>query len=147
MREPDADRPSLALKIGIAGAIGLGAIVSGLFVSRRGRRLVKEAWEGRRRTRLEDRVLDALWGDDVVGRRRFDVEEQPDGSVAVSGVVRSRRERARALRLAREVENVAGIIDRLVVERMPRGNARSRDTASARLRELARRARLGPDED
>ena len=53
------DRPGIALKIGIAGALGLGAIVSGLLISRRGRRLVREAWQGRRRTRLGDEPTDA----------------------------------------------------------------------------------------
>jgi hypothetical protein len=115
----DGDGPGLALKIGIAGAIGVGAIVSGLLISRSGRRLVKEAWEGRRRTRLEDRVLDVLWGDDRIGRRDFDVEEIGDGVIALSGVVRARRERVRALRLARAVKDVTSVEDRLVVEPGP----------------------------
>jgi hypothetical protein len=115
----DADAPGLALKIGIAGAIGVGAIVSGLLISRGGRRLVKEAWQGRRRTRLEDRVLDALWGDERIGRRDFDVEEIGDGVIALSGVVRARRERVRALRIARAVKDVASVEDRLVVEPGP----------------------------
>jgi hypothetical protein len=114
------DRPSIALKIGIAGALGLGAIVSGLLISRRGRRLVREAWQGRRRTRLEDRVLDALWGDEIVGRRNFDVQETGEGVVALSGVVRSRRERIRALRIARQVKDVQLVKNQLVIERLPR---------------------------
>jgi hypothetical protein len=131
------DRPGLALKIGIAGAIGLGAIVSGLLISRSGRRLVREAWQGRRRTRLEDRVLDALWGDPHVGRRNFDVEEIEPGVVALTGVVRSRRERNRALRLARALEGVRMVDDRLTIERMPE--------REARLAPLRRR--FGPAED
>jgi hypothetical protein len=137
---PDAndDRPSIALKIGIAGALGLGAIVSGLLISRRGRRLVREAWQGRRRTRLEDRVLDALWGDEIVGRRNFDVQETGEGVVALSGVVRSRRERIRALRIARQVKDVQLVKNQLVIERLPhsRGNLR-------RLRRRTRRIRGG----
>jgi len=112
--------PNVALKLGIAGAIGLGAVVSGLLLSRRGRRLVQEAWQGRRRTRLEDRVLDALWGDPVVGRRNFDVQEIGEGAVALSGTVRSRRERVIALRLARGVKDVRLVKNQLVVERLPR---------------------------
>lgn len=115
----DGEGPGLALKIGIAGAIGLGAIVSGLLISRSGRRLVKEAWQGRRRTRLEDRVLDALWGDDRIGRREFDVEEIGDGVIALSGVVRARRERVRALRIARAVKDVSAVEDRLIIEPGP----------------------------
>ncbi len=134
MKDSNQERPGLALKIGIAGAIGLGAVVSGLLISRRGRRLVREAWEGRRRTRIEDRVLDALWGDDVVGRRNFDVKEAEGGVIVLSGVVRSRRELMRALRIAEKVKDVQGVEDRLVIERMPRPERN-------RLRPLARAAR------
>jgi len=120
LRERDPERPGLALKIGIAGAIALGALVSGLVLSRQGRRLVKEAWQGRRRTRLEDRVLDVLWGNPRVGHRNFDVEDMGDGVILLSGVVRSRRERALALRLARRVQDVTRVEDALVVEPGPR---------------------------
>jgi osmotically-inducible protein OsmY len=61
-------------------------------------------------------VLDALWGDERIGRRDFDVEEIGDGVIALSGVVRARRERVRALRIARAVKDVASVEDRLVVE-------------------------------
>jgi len=111
------DRPGIALKIGIAGLIGIGAVVSGLLISRGGRRLVKEAWQGRRRTRLEDRVLDALWSDPVVGRRGFDVQELEPGIIELTGIVRGPREHARALRLAHSVNDVAGVRDRLTAER------------------------------
>ncbi|MCI0432881.1 MAG: BON domain-containing protein [Gemmatimonadetes bacterium] len=131
-RERDPERPGLALKIGIAGAIGLGAIVSGMLMSRRGRRLVKEAWEGRRRTRLEDRILDVLWGDPRIGHRNFDVEEIDDGTVALSGVVRDRREHALALRLARRVKDVTRVEDRLVVEPGPRRYRERRSRRRAR---------------
>ncbi|MGH7501932.1 MAG: BON domain-containing protein [Longimicrobiales bacterium] len=127
--------PGLALKMGIAGAIGLGAIVSGLLISRSGRRLVKEAWQGRHRTRLEDRVLDVLWGDPRIGRRDFDVEEIGDGVIALSGVVRARRERARALRLARAVKDVTTVEDRLVVDPgPPRRRREGRDRRLQRRR-------------
>jgi hypothetical protein len=137
-RERDPDKPGLVMKIGIVGAIGLGAIVSGLLMSRGGRRLVKEAWQGRRRTRLEDRVLDALWGDPRIGRRDFDVEEIGEGVIAVSGVVYGRRERARALRIVRALNDVLRVEDRLVVEPAPR--RRSRD-GTARRRPFPRRER------
>jgi hypothetical protein len=134
-RDRESERPGFALKLGIAGAIGLGAIVSGLLISRRGRRLVKEVWQGRRRTRLEDRVLDTLWGDPLVGRRDFDVEEIGDGVVALSGVVRARRERARALRLARSVRDVARVEDHLVVEPGPPRRRRRRPLRRLRDRD------------
>jgi len=123
--EQDANgaRPGLALRIGIAGALGIGAVVSGLVVSRRGRRLVREAWQGRRRTRLEDRVLDVFWGDPVLGRRDLEVTELEPGVIAVSGGVAAAVEGRRAVRLAGEVRDVRDVEDRIEVDsrlRLPR---------------------------
>ena len=106
---------SLALKIGIASAIGFGAIATGLFVSRRGRHLVKEAFQGRERTRLEDRVPDTLWGDPVLGRRDIDVDELDAGVVALFGDVRTEQERRVALALARQVKGIIEVQDHLQV--------------------------------
>ena len=106
---------SLALKIGIASAIGFGAIATGLFVSRRGRHLVREAWQGRERTRLEDRVLDTLWGDPVIGRRDIDVDELDAGVVAIFGDVRSDHERRVAIALAQQVKGIVEVQDHLQV--------------------------------
>lgn len=117
----------LALKIGIAGAIGFAAVATGMFVSRRGRHLMREAWQGRRRTRMEDRVLDALWGDPTLSRRELDVEETGDGEVELSGQVRSEEERRRALAIAGEVKGIATVLDRLlVVPPASRASARRR---------------------
>ncbi|MBX6364820.1 MAG: BON domain-containing protein [Gemmatimonadetes bacterium] len=113
--EQDRSFSSLAIKIGIAGAIGLGAIASGLIISRKGRHLVKEAMEGRRRTRIEDRVLDALWGDPVLGRREIDVEEVGEGTVVLTGELRSEEERRRALALVGQVKGVSAAVDRFTV--------------------------------
>lgn len=124
MRE-ERDLGSLAIKIGIAGAIGFGAIASGLFVSRRGRHLMKEAWQGRKRTRIEDRILDALWGDPRLGRRDIDVEEIGDGRVVLSGVVRTRGERRRAAVMAERVRDVREVINDLEVSE-PREHRRLR---------------------
>jgi len=126
--------PGLALKIGIAGAIGLGAIVSGMLVSRRGRNLVREAWQGRRRSRIEDRVLDALWGDHDLGRRQIEVEEVEDGVIAVSGRVRGQRERRRALVLAERVRDVHRVIDNLEVDPAPPRRRRRRPPHGPRIR-------------
>jgi len=111
---------SLALKIGIAGAIGFGALATGLLASRRGRHLVREAWQGRQRTRLEDRVLDLIWGDPVLGRRALDVDEIGDGVVAVYGKVRNDQERRVALALARQVKGVQEVEDHLMVAPLDR---------------------------
>jgi hypothetical protein len=113
---------SIALKIGIASAIGFGAIATGLFVSRRGRHLVKEAWQGRERTRLEDRVLDLIWGDPILGRREIDVDELDAGVVAVFGEVRTDQERRVALAIARDVKGIIEVQDHLRV--VPRESRR-----------------------
>ncbi len=113
----DEDRvnSNLAIKIGVAGIIGLGALASGLFISRRGRHLIKEAMEGRRRTTVEDRALDALWGDRVLGRRDIDVDELDEGTLAVLGEVRSEDERRRALAIAARTPGVSTVVDQLQV--------------------------------
>ena len=105
----------LALRVGVAGAIGFAAVATGLLLSRKGRRLVREAWQGRQRTRLEDRVLDALWGDPVLGGRSIDVEELESGTVALSGRVESEDERRRAVTLAGRTQGVSTVVDRLEV--------------------------------
>jgi hypothetical protein len=124
MFEEQKPIPRMALKIGIAGFIGFGAIATGLFVTRKGRHLVREAWEGRERTRIEDRVLDALWDDDRLARRRLDVDELEDGRVELFGMVRSDEERRRALTVASAVKGVTDVVDRLdVVPRQKKRHA------------------------
>jgi hypothetical protein len=113
--EPGPETPGLALKIGIAGALAIGAVASGFLLSRLGRRVVKEAWQGRRRTRLEDQVLEALWEDDAIGQRPLDVQEISPGVIAVSGQIRSRVERDQVLEVVEDVEGVVETEDRLVV--------------------------------
>jgi hyperosmotically inducible protein len=105
----------LALKIGIAGFIGFGAVATGLFATRKGRHLVREAWEGRERTRIEDRVLDALWSDPRIARRRIDVDETEDGRIELSGTVRSDAERELAVDIAEGVKGVVLVTDALDV--------------------------------
>jgi hypothetical protein len=135
----DSDRISsnLAIKIGVAGIIGLGALASGLFISRRGRHLIKEAMEGRRRTRLEDRALDALWGDRVLGRRDIDVDELGDGTLLVLGEVRSPDERRRALAIAAKTPGVKTVVDQLTVS-PPRRRPPPRYSAERMLRRVRR---------
>jgi hypothetical protein len=108
--------PGLALKIGVAGAIGFGALVTGMVLSRKGRNLFREALQGRQRTRIEDRVLDYLWGDPIIGRRRIDVKELEPGVVRLLGDVREERERRRALGLARRVPGVERVLDGLEID-------------------------------
>jgi hypothetical protein len=125
---------AIALKIGIAGAIGFGALATGMLVSRRGRHLVREAWQGRERTRLEDRVLDAIWGDPVLGRRELDVDDLGDGVVAVYGKVRNDEERRVALALARQVKNVVAVEDHMKVAPRKKRSLMARPPARRRAR-------------
>jgi hypothetical protein len=106
---------ALALKVAIAGAVGFGALATGLIASRRGRHLVKEVWQGRQRTRIEDRVLDRIWADPVLGRRDLDVDEIGEGVVAVYGKVRNDQERRVALALAGQVNGVREVQDHLML--------------------------------
>ncbi len=126
----DRDRPrkagELAVKIGVASMIGIGAVLSGLFISRRGRHLLREAWQGRRRTRIEDRVLDALWGDAVLSRRPLEVKEEPDGTVTISGAVDSESERRVALALTQDVKGVQTVVDQIAIVAPPPRNTATR---------------------
>jgi hypothetical protein len=132
MFEDQKPFPRMALKIGIAGFIGFGALATGLFVTRKGRHLVREAWQGRERTRIEDRVLDTLWDDPFLARRQIDVDEIDGGRIELIGTVRSQEERERAVRLAAAVKGVNVVVDRLDV--VPRQESRLR-----RLREATNR--------
>jgi hypothetical protein len=122
MFEDQKPLPRLALKLGIAGAIGFGALATGMFVTRKGRHLVREAWEGRQRTRIEDRVLDTLWDDPRIARRRIDVREIEPGHIELLGTVRTIGERRRTVRLAKGVAGVDVIDDHLEV--VPPDNTR-----------------------
>jgi osmotically-inducible protein OsmY len=104
-----------AVKVGIFGAVALGAAVSGFLVTRQGRGFVKDVWQGRRRSQLEDRVLDALWADRDLGRRKFEVQEIEPGVIALSGRVRHAGERREALRVVAAVKGINEIEDRLEV--------------------------------
>ena len=116
-RDEESKLGKTALKVGIFGAVALGAAVSGFLISRQGRRFVKDVWEGRKRTPLEDRALDVLWGDRVLGKRHIDVEEIEPGVIALSGSVRSADERRWARALIGRIKDVSEIEDRLEVRR------------------------------
>lgn len=106
MFEDEKPLQRLALKVGIAGFIGFGALATGMFATRKGRHLVKEAWQGRERTRIEDRILDLLWDDPRLARRNIDVREVGPGHIEITGTVRSVGERRRVIRLAGRVKGV-----------------------------------------
>jgi osmotically-inducible protein OsmY len=112
----------IALKIGIAGVIGFGALATGMFATRKGRHLVREAWQGRERTRIEDRVLDTIWDDPRIARRRIDVREVKPGHIELMGRVRTIGERRRTVRLVLAVPGVQAVDDHLEV--VPQDNTR-----------------------
>jgi hypothetical protein len=128
---------SIALKIGIAGAVGFGAIATGMVVSRKGRNLLREAWQGRQRTTLEDRVLDVLWGERDLSRRPLDVHEGDAGIITVRGTVFSDDEYERCLDLVAGVSGVRTVLDGLDVERPPERQRGARSLA----RQIHERAR------
>lgn len=121
MNEPkERNIRSTAVKVGIFGAVALGAAVSGFLVTRQGRGFVKDVWQGRRRSQIEDRVLDALWADHDLGRRPIDVQEIEPGVVALIGRVRNPRERRRARAIVATVKGINEIEDRLEIRRRKR---------------------------
>ncbi len=115
MQSSDKKGSNIALKLGIAGAIAFGALASGFLISRRGRRFLRDVWQERQRTVLEDRVIDVIWGEPVLGRRPVDVAELEPGVIALFGEVRSADERRMLLALARKVKGVLEIEDRIDV--------------------------------
>ena len=113
------ERSGWGARIGLAAAVGLGALASGFLLTRPGRRLVADVFGGRRRTPVESRVLDELWNDRLVGRRRIDVAEVEPGRVVLRGRVRSRDEVGRAMALAERAKGVKAVVDQLEVPRPP----------------------------
>jgi hypothetical protein len=126
----------LAIKIGIAGAVGFGAIATGMVASRKGRNLMREAWQGRQRTTLEDRVLEVLWSDRALSRRRIDVAEQAPGALLLHGEVRSEEERRLAVALAKGTRGVERVEDGLEVVSATESRRRA-GTLADRLRARA----------
>jgi len=115
------ERSGWGARIGLAAAVGLGALASGFLLTRPGRRLVADVFGGRRRSPVESRVLDELWNDRLVGRRRIDVAEVEPGRVVLRGRVRSRDEVGRAMALAERAKGVKAVVDQLEVAR-PEGD-------------------------
>jgi hypothetical protein len=115
IEQPDKKRKSgnLVLRIGLASALGVGALVTGFILTRPGRKLMGDVLAGRKRTPLEGRVLDALWGDRLLGRRELEVLELGPGKVALIGVVENWEEVGRAVTLAERTKGVKEVESRL----------------------------------
>jgi hypothetical protein len=124
----------MGMRLALGGAVAFGALASGFLLSRRGRRLVAETFQGKRRTALADRVLDRFWEEPALGRRRLDVEESEDGVVELTGSVATDWERALAIQVASSVPGVRKVHDTLVLDpSIIRRRARSdRDLAPGR---------------
>lgn len=110
-----AERSGLGMRIGLAAAIGLGALASGLLLTRGGRRLVADVFGGRKRTAMESRVLDLLWNDRILGKRKIEVAELEPGTIALRGKVRSRDEVGRAIAVAEQAKGVKEVVEQLQV--------------------------------
>ena len=107
---------SLALRLGIAGALGLGALATGFILTRPGRKLLADVMAGRTRTHVESRVLDELWSDRLLGRRRIEVHEAAPGHVVLLGRVASAEEIGRAVALSERVQGVQEVDSELEVD-------------------------------
>jgi hypothetical protein len=102
-------------RIGLASALGVGALVTGFILTRPGRKLMGDVIAGRRRTPLEGRVLDALWSDRLLGRRELEVRETGGGRVALVGRVADLEEVGRAVAIAERANGVKEVESRLEV--------------------------------
>ena len=96
-------------------------------------RLRREVREQVALTGLEDAVLDAFLRDEVLSDRPIDVGAISRGIIELSGSVRSAAEAARAVQLAREVDGVETVVNRMDVEepRPRRGSTASGDEGMA----------------
>jgi hypothetical protein len=110
----DKKKPvNLVIRIGLASALGVGALVTGFILTRPGRKLMGDVIAGRRRTPLEGRVLDAFWSDRLLGRRELEVRELGPGRVALLGSVENWEEVGRAVTLAEQTKGVKEVESRL----------------------------------
>jgi len=135
--EPDYGREALTFALGAAGGLALGLlVVRGVSAPKRvselsgnlrdrartvaGRlrpaRLRRLGGEQRELTALEDRVLEAFFGDSVLSERGVDVGAISPGIVELSGSVWTEEEADRAVRVANGVEGVRTVVNRMEIE-------------------------------
>jgi hypothetical protein len=111
---------NIVLRIGLASALGVGALVTGFILTRPGRKLMGDVIAGRKRTHLEGRVLDALWGDRLLGPREIEVLETGPGQVSLSGSLESWEEVGRAVALAEQAKGVKQVESKMTIAPRPR---------------------------
>jgi hypothetical protein len=121
-RDPPPDDPkktsNIALRIGLASALGVGALVTGFILTRPGRKLMGDVIAGRKRTPLEGRVLDAFWSDRLLGPRTIEVREVGPGHVTLSGTVENWEEVGRAIALAERAKGVKQVESKLEIAKV-----------------------------
>jgi hypothetical protein len=132
------DAPSgeqaLVFLLGAAGGFAIGMLLSGRVSAPAGvgsrlreraatavrsfrpGRLRRELREQVALTRLEDAVLDAFLRDELLSERPIDVGAISRGIVELSGSVRNAAEADRAVRLARRVDGVETVVNRMDAE-------------------------------
>lgn len=137
-RDGDTGEQALVFLLGAAGGFAVGMLLSGTFPapaeptrevgsrlrrtaatmarSLRPGRLRREQREQEALTRVEDAVLDAFLHDEVLSERPIDIGAVSRGMIELSGSVRTGDEAERAVRLARRVEGVETVINRMDVE-------------------------------
>ena len=115
----DKKAGNIVLRIGLASALGVGALVTGFILTRPGRKLMGDVISGRKRTQLEGRVLDALWSDRLLGSREIEVRETGPGQVALSGTLTNWEEVGRAVALAERAKGVK-VVDNSQMKIEPR---------------------------
>jgi hypothetical protein len=139
-RERDEEfsgQDAVVFTLGAVGGLALGMLLSGRVraparvkslggeLGRRARGVASRLRPGRLQrapgeqgdlTRLEDAVLEAFVGDDLLGDRAIDVGAISRGIVELSGTVWTQDEADLAVRLARRVPGVETVVNRMEVE-------------------------------
>lgn len=167
----DVGRDALAFTLGAVGGLALGVILSrraapqevgrrlgsglrekarSVATRLRPARLRRMAVEQDELTRLEDAVLDAFLGDEVLRERGIDVGAISPGIIELSGSVWTEEEADRAMHVANAVVGVRTVVNRMEVEQEAehlRRNAQRRggaeDGADALDHQISGVARMG----
>jgi BON domain len=147
---------ALVFLLGAAGGLAVGMLLSGrlpeaapargvgsrlrdgarsVAANLRPGRMRRELREQVALTALEDAVLDAFLRDELLSERAVDVGAISRGIVELSGAVRTADEAERAVRLARRVDGVETVVNRMEVEdELSRRRGREGEPASGEER-------------
>lgn len=134
--DSDYGKDALTFALGALGGLALGVVLSRRGAPERARelstglreraravgsrlrpaRLRRMAPEAAELTRLEDAVLDAFLGHEVLGERGVDIGAISDGIIELSGSVWTEDESDLAMRLANSIPGVRTVVNRLGIE-------------------------------